>query len=56
MFFVLAAFLSPMVVNDLHLLRTAVLPNEYDAPLVVDSNAVVPFQVSRQRLESIAWW
>src|SRR5437762_13703735 len=43
-----------MVVHDLHAVGVAVLPDEADAPLVVDADAVLPRPVALQRLEPVA--
>src|SRR5947207_11479294 len=43
-----------MVVHDLHAVGVAVLPDEADAPLVVDANAMLPRPVALQRLEPVA--
>lgn len=45
-----------MVVNNLNLFRVPVAPNEAYAPLVVDSDAVLPAAVACQSLKPIAWW
>jgi hypothetical protein len=44
-----------VVVNDLDLESLGVSPSKTDAPLIVDPNAVLPFAVSRERLQPIAW-
>lgn len=44
-----------MVVNDLHLLWSGVCPYEADAPLVIDSDAVLSGTITFQRLESVSW-
>src|SRR6185437_11594157 len=41
---------SSMVVDDLDVMRIALAPDEADAPLVVDTNAVLALTISRQPL------
>ena len=43
-----------MVVGDLDVCRTGRCPGEADAPLVVDSDAVLPLPVAMQLLEAVA--
>jgi hypothetical protein len=43
-----------MVVNDLDLIRCAILPAETDAPLVIDPNAMLAHAVADELLESVA--
>jgi len=43
-----------MVVNYLNVLRTFHRPNEAHAPLVVDTNAVLPLAIPLQRFQLIA--
>jgi hypothetical protein len=45
-----------MVVRDLDLERIPGVPPEADAPLVVDSDAVLPGAVSDEPLEAVAGW
>jgi hypothetical protein len=52
-------FLSPLaagsvVVGDLYVLRSGVGPHKADAPLVVDSDAVLPGAVAGQWFQSVA--
>lgn len=54
MFFFQEAFGSPMVVNYLHLFGATVFPDEDDTPLLIDSDAVKSFQVSRKRFKPVA--
>lgn len=42
-----------MIVNDFYV-RHAIVPNKANAPLVVNSNAVLPSTVSRKLLQSVA--
>jgi len=42
------------MVGDFHLVRVSVLPNETDAILVVDSDAVLALPVTLQGLQSVA--
>ena len=43
-----------MVVNDFEFVRVAVLPDEADAPLVVDADAVPARQAALQGFEAVA--
>lgn len=43
-----------MIVDDLHFVRVAALPAEAHAPLVVDTNAILPCPVPPQFLQAIA--
>ena len=47
-----------MVVNNLYVDRTGRIlrPFEADAPLIVDSNAVLSASVTLQLLKSVRWW
>jgi len=44
-----------MIIDDLNFVHVAVLPAEADAPLIVDSDRVLPPPASPQGLESKAW-
>ena len=46
--------LLPVVIDDFHVFCIAVDPPEYDAPLLVDSDAVETFQVSLERFKVVA--
>jgi hypothetical protein len=43
-----------MVVDDLHVIRAAVMSDEAQAPLVVDADTVLALAITAQRLEAIA--
>jgi hypothetical protein len=43
-----------MVIDDLDPIGTAIVPNETDAPLVVDPDTMLTRPVAAQRLQSIA--
>jgi hypothetical protein len=43
-----------MVINNLDRMSAAILPDEADAPLIVDSDAVLTRPVSFQTLKSVA--
>jgi len=43
-----------MIVDDLNFIRTSIRPSETDAVLLIDPDAVLPFSVASQLLESIA--
>ena len=42
-----------MIINDSHILRTGLRPDEADPVLVVDPNAVLPLPLTLQRFEVI---
>ena len=44
-----------MVVDYLNIKSVVVTPHETDAPLVVHPNAVLPFPVATQALQSVSW-
>ena len=44
-----------MVIDDLDAPRRAVVPDEADAPSVVDANAVLTPAIAPQSLQSITW-
>lgn len=43
-----------MVIDDLDLLRIALVPDKADTPPVVDTDAVLPGSIAAQRLQPIA--
>ena len=43
-----------MIVHDLHVVGIPVMPDEADAVLIVDPDAVLPSSVACQRFEAIA--
>jgi len=43
-----------MIVNDLHVVRVPLAPDEADTPSIVDPNAVLTFSIPRQLLKTIA--
>jgi len=45
-----------MVVGNFNFTGISVLPDKTDAPLIVDSYAVLTFSVSFQGLKPVAWW
>jgi hypothetical protein len=45
-----------MVVDELNVVRLTLGPPKYDAPLVVDSNAVESRPIASQDLQSISGW
>ena len=45
-----------VVVNYLHFVRAALRPNETNAVLIVDTNAMLPLPVTGQSLKPVAWW
>lgn len=44
-----------MIIRDLDIEGVAVLPPKANAPLFVNSNAALPFAVTHQFLQSVAW-
>jgi hypothetical protein len=44
-----------MIILDLHLFGLAIFPVEANAPLFVDTNAVLTCMVTVQRFQSVAW-
>lgn len=44
-----------MVIRNLNLKGVSVLKSKTDAPLVIDSDAVLSFSISLQRFKSVAW-
>jgi hypothetical protein len=44
-----------MVVNDFDVIRMSSAPYEADAPLIVDTNAVLPLSIPFQALEAVSW-
>src|SRR5262249_1785526 len=50
------AQISSMIVDDLDIVGVAVTPAEADAPLVVDSDAVLPFAIPGEPLQPITGW
>lgn len=45
-----------MVVGDADFVGIAVFPDEADAPLIVDTNAVLSPPVAAEGFKMIAWW
>jgi hypothetical protein len=50
----LAIRIHLVIIDDLHLVGIAVIPDEADAPLVVDADAVLSFAVALECFESVA--
>jgi hypothetical protein len=44
-----------VIVNDFDIDGAVLGPDEADAPLLIDANAVLPFSIALQGLETIAW-
>lgn len=42
-----------MIVDDLHVIGVTVVPDEANAVLIVDANAVLATSIARERLESV---
>ena len=42
------------VIHYFHVVRVACFPDKANAPLVIDSNAVLPLPVAREFLQSVA--
>ena len=45
-----------MIVHNLYVIGVTRPPAETDPPLLVDTNAVLPFSVATQGLKTVAWW
>lgn len=45
-----------MVINNFYVVNISIFPNETDAPLVVDANAMLPISVTAKALQAITWW
>ena len=45
-----------VVVDDFHVIRAPIRPNEADAPLVVDADRVLSRPITAERLKAIARW
>ena len=45
-----------MIINDLDFCGTFRCPNKAHSKLVVDPDRVLPFAITRQRLEMVTWW
>ena len=46
--------MSSMVVSNLHIPGGTIRPPEANSPLVIDTNAVLPYAIAFQSLQSIA--
>jgi len=44
-----------IIVDDLDVVGVAATPTEADAPLVIDSDAVLPFPILGQSLQPVTW-
>lgn len=44
-----------MIIDDRNLFGSGISPSEDDAPLIVNSDRVKPFEISAQGLKAIAW-
>jgi hypothetical protein len=44
-----------VIVNELDVVRIAILPPETDAPLIIDANAVLSRAIAFEFLQPIAW-
>jgi hypothetical protein len=51
-----AIILSSVVVNDLDVFEASIGPTKADPPLVVDTDAVLPYPITFQGLEAVSWW
>ena len=45
-----------MIINDLNLIGIVGFPDEANAPLIVDPDAVLSSSITFQFLKSIGWW
>ena len=44
-----------MIINDLDVIRIAILPTKADAPLIVDPNTVLASAIASEFLQPITW-
>ncbi len=44
-----------MIIDDLYIVRVTLAPPEADSPPFIDSDAVLPFAITRQLLETVPW-
>jgi hypothetical protein len=44
-----------MVIDNLYIEAVAIAPHKTDSPLVIDSNRVLPFAITPQCLQLVAW-
>jgi hypothetical protein len=47
---------SSVVVHDLDFVSIAIAPNEAQAPLAIDTYAVLSRAISAQGFQTVAWW
>ena len=47
---------SSVIVDDLYIERIASMPTKTNAPLIIDTDAVLPFASSLQGFEPVAGW
>src|SRR4051812_39241212 len=52
--FAMVAPQTIVIVDDLYVLRVAVLPDEADSVLIVDPDTVLPAPIARQRFQPVA--
>ena len=45
-----------MIIHDLNVISIAITPDEADAPLVIDANAMHPRTVAFQKFELVSGW
>jgi hypothetical protein len=45
-----------MVIDDFDLMRMAVPPDETNAPLIIDPDAMLACTIALEGFETIAWW
>jgi len=45
-----------MIVNELNVVALAIVPPQYDSPLVIDANAMKPRPATTKCLEPISRW
>ena len=45
-----------MIIHNLNVPRSLCCPNEAEAPLIVDADAMLPGTIALERLESVSWW
>ena len=52
--FAMPLFASLMIIDNLDVLRGALSPDETNSPLIIDSDALLPFPVAAQGLEPVS--
>ena len=45
-----------MIINNLYIVRIAVMPAKADSPLIVNANAILSFSIPNKFFQTIRWW